>query len=136
MNIKLLNRLGVTGLLLVFLALVIAILVDTTNNSTSVMAEQQVPQGDPLQGRQAIQKYGCGSCHVIPGINGAQGEVGPRLSYISERSFLAGELPNTPDNLIMWIQHPQKVKPGTAMPEMGVTDNDARNIAAYLYSLP
>ncbi len=136
MSSKLLNRLGVTGLLLVFLALVIALLVNTTNNNTAVMAEQQVPQGDPHQAPQAIAKYGCGSCHVIPGINGAQGEAGPRLTHISERSFLAGELPNTPDNLIMWIQHPQKVKPGTAMPEMGVTDNDARNIAAYLYSLP
>ncbi len=136
MSNELVNRLGMSGLLLIFLALAIALLVDTTKNTTSAMAQQQVAQGDPLQAPQAIQKYGCGSCHVIPGINGAEGAVGPRLTHISERSFLAGELPNTPDNLIMWIQHPQKVKPGTAMPEMGVSDQDARNIAAYLYSLP
>ncbi len=135
MSSELTNRLGLGGLLLVFLALAIALLINTTNNPTSAMAKQPVPQGDPLQAPQAIQKYGCGSCHVIPGISGAEGAVGPRLTHLSQRSFLAGELPNTPENLILWIQHPQKVKPGTAMPEMGVSDADARNIAAYLYSM-
>ncbi len=135
MSSDVVNRLGLSGLLLVFLALAIAILANIANNSTSAMAQQQVPQGDPRQAPLAIQKYGCGSCHVIPGIAGADGMVGPKLTGISERSFLAGELPNTPDNLIMWIQHPQKVKPGTAMPELGVSDADARNIAAYLYSM-
>ncbi len=135
MSNEVVNRLGMSGLLLIFLALVIALLVDTTNNTTSVMAKGQVPQGDPLQAPRAIEKYGCGSCHVIPGIAGANGMVGPQLANVSERSFLAGELPNTPDNLIMWIQHPQHVKPGTDMPEMGVSDAEARDIAAYLYSL-
>ncbi len=135
MSSDVVNRLGLSGLLLVFLALAIAILANIANNSTSAMAQQQVPQGDPRQAPYAIQKYGCGSCHVIPRIAGADGMVGPKLTSISERSFLAGELPNTPDNLIMWIQHPQQVKPSTAMPELGVSDADARNIAAYLYSM-
>ncbi len=136
MSSELTNRLGMGGLLLVFLALAIALLINTANNPTSAMAKQSVPQGDPLQAPQAIQKYGCGSCHTIAGIAGAEGAVGPRLTHLSQRSFLAGELPNTPENLILWIQHPQQVKPGTAMPEMGVSDADARNIAAYLYSMP
>ncbi len=135
MSSELTNRLGMGGLLLVFLALAIALLINTANNPTSVMAKQSVPQGDPLEAAQAIQKYGCGSCHVISGIEGAEGAVGPRLTHLSQRSFLAGELPNTPENLILWIQHPQQVKPGTAMPEMGVSDADAHNIAAYLYSM-
>ncbi len=135
MSNEVVNRLGMSGLILIFLALVIALLANTTNNTTSARAQQQVPEGDPRQASQAIQKYGCGSCHVIPGIAGAEGAVGPRLTHISERSFLAGELPNTPDNLVMWIQHPQHVKPGTAMPEMGVSDAEARDIAAYLYSM-
>ncbi len=135
MSNEVVNRLGMSGLLLIFLALAIAILANIANNGTSAMAKQQVPQGDPLQAPQAIQKYGCGSCHAIPGVAGAEGTVGPKLTNISERSFLAGELPNTPDNLILWIQHPQHVKPGNDMPEMGVSDADARNIAAYLYSM-
>jgi cytochrome c len=129
------NRLGLGGLLLVFLALAIALLFNTTNH-TPVMAEQRVPEGDPLQAAGAIGKYGCGTCHTIPGIEDAHGKAGPELSHLAERSILAGRLPNNPDNLMLWIQHPQQVKPGSDMPEMGVSDKDARDIAAYLYSLP
>ncbi len=128
------NRLGLGGLLLIFLAFAIALLVNTANH-TPVMAKQQVPEGDPLQAQAAIQKYGCGTCHTIPGIQSAHGKAGPELTNLSERSILAGRLPNNPDNLMLWIQHPQQVKPGSDMPEMGVSDSDARNIAAYLYSL-
>lgn len=135
MNKGLANQLGMSGLLLIFLALAIALLANTENN-TSVMAKQRVVQGDPLKAPKAIQTYGCGTCHKIPGVTGADGTVGPALRDLSKRSLLAGKLPNTPENLIMWIQHPQMVRPGSDMPEMGVSDTDARNIAAYLYSLP
>jgi cytochrome c2 len=100
------------------------------------MAKQQISQGNPLKAPNVIQKYGCGTCHKIPGVVGANGTVGPALEDLSKRSLLAGQIPNTPDNLVLWIQHPQQVRPGSDMPEMGVSDTDARNIAAYLYSLP
>ena len=76
--------------------------------------------------------YGCPTCHVIPGVPGAVGRVGPSLYQLANRSFLAGKLPNTRANLELWISHPQQYEPGTAMPEMGITPGDARQIAAYL----
>lgn len=91
--------------------------------------------GDPHAGRQAIQRYGCGSCHTVPGVARAQGMVGPPLTAFGRRIFVAGRLPNTPDNLIHWIVDPQDVSPATAMPMTGVTEEDARDIAAYLYTL-
>lgn len=82
----------------------------------------------------AIAFYGCGGCHVIPGIQGANGKVGPDLTKFGERAFLAGSLPNDPAKMIQWLEHPQSLRPGSGMPEMGVTEKDARNIAAYLYA--
>jgi cytochrome c len=95
-----------------------------------------VPGGRPEQGRLAMrQQYGCGACHVIPGVEGATGLVGPPLTHWSGRVYIAGNLANTPDNLVRWIRDPQGVEPGTAMPNLGVTEADARDIAAYLYTL-
>jgi cytochrome c len=91
--------------------------------------------GDPKLGSAAISKYGCGSCHAIPGVPGATATVGPSLQALGQRTFLAGRLPNTPENLMQWVRHPQGVEPGNAMPELSVTDEDARHIAAYLYTL-
>lgn len=95
----------------------------------------QVPGGDANRARPAIQMYGCGSCHEIPGVAGAHGAVGPPLTGMGKRAYVAGKLPNDPANLVYWIQHPQAVWPGNAMPDLGVTDQDARDIAAYLYTL-
>lgn len=91
--------------------------------------------GDPHRGVAAIGRYGCGACHQIPGVRGASATVGPPLSGIALRGYLAGQLSNSPENMRRWIQHPQTVERGTAMPEMGVTDADARDITAYLYTL-
>jgi cytochrome c len=91
--------------------------------------------GDPDRGVNAIGRYGCGSCHTIPGIRGANALVGPPLTRIARRSHLAGEVQNTPANMVRWIQHPQRIEKGTVMPEMGVGEDDARDIAAYLYTL-
>ena len=91
--------------------------------------------GNADQGRQLIASYGCGACHRIPGVHAARGEVGPPLLNLSERTMIAGELPNTPENLAKWIEHPRSVEPKTAMPELGVTDTEANDIAAYLYTL-
>ena len=91
--------------------------------------------GNARAGREAIRKYGCYACHTIPGVSGARGLVGPPLSGIGNRQYIAGELPNTPANLMKWIQHPHQVEAHTAMPEMNVSDQDSRDIAAYLYTL-
>jgi cytochrome c1 len=77
----------------------------------------------------------CGACHTIPGIDGARGQVGPPLMYFSHRTFIAGELPNKPENLVRWVTSPQAVEPHTAMPNLGLTNQQARDVAAYLYTL-
>jgi cytochrome c2 len=91
--------------------------------------------GNARFGRDEIRKYGCNTCHEISGVAGTRGLIGPPLDGIGERYYIAGELPNTPANLMLWIQHPRQVEPHTAMPEMGVTEQDSRDIAAYLYTL-
>lgn len=91
--------------------------------------------GDASRGRQVIQQYGCGSCHEIPGVVGAHGLVGPPLLWFARRSYVAGELPNTADNLELWIRSPQKIHPRTAMPALGLDDQQARDVVAYLYTL-
>ena len=91
--------------------------------------------GNAEHGTELIEYYGCGSCHVIPGIYTAQGMVGPPLLYFSRRTMIAGELPNSPDNLVRWLRNPKTIEPGTAMPVLGLSDRDARDVAAYLYTL-
>ena len=97
-------------------------------------AQFHVNGGDPARGRQAMMRHGCGGCHVIPGIGGASGRVGPSLDGFGEQMYVAGQLPNTPDHLIAWLQNPQRHAPGTAMPNLGVTESEARDMAAYLYA--
>lgn len=91
--------------------------------------------GDPHRGAQAISRYGCSTCHTIPGVRGADALVGPPLTKMGSRSYIAGVLPNTPDNMIRWIKNPPEVDRLTAMPNLGVSDQDARDIAGYLYTL-
>jgi cytochrome c len=97
--------------------------------------DRVVENGDASRGRLAIEAYGCGSCHSIPGIRAANGMVGPPLDHWAERRIIAGEVPNDLPRLITWLTVPQSIEPGTAMPNMGVTDGQARDIAAYLYTL-
>jgi cytochrome c1 len=92
--------------------------------------------GNPDHGRDLIGSYGCGACHTIPGVRGARGLVGPPLFYLGQRTMIAGQLPNSPSNLVRWIQHPRAVEPKTAMPDLGLTEDQAYDIAAYLYTLP
>jgi cytochrome c len=94
-----------------------------------------VPGGDPARGKKQIVAYGCGSCHVIPGVGGARGLVGPPLTQFAHRAFIAGEVPNNSEFLVRWISVPQAIEPGTAMPNLGVSEAQARDIAAYLYTL-
>jgi cytochrome c len=96
---------------------------------------REMTGGDPDRGRELVQGYGCGACHDVPGVSGATGLVGPPLANIADRVYLAGQLPNTPDNMMRWIREPQNVESGTAMPNLNVTASDARDMAAFLYTL-
>lgn len=87
-------------------------------------------------GRRLVAGYGCGSCHSIPGIPGADALAAPPLDHFYDRRYIAGVLPNTRDNLVRWISSPQQIKPGNGMPDLGITAADARDIAAYLYHQP
>jgi cytochrome c2 len=89
--------------------------------------------GDPAKGRVLIVRYNCGSCHVIGGVANADGKVGPPLVHFADRTVIAGILPNTPPNLMRWLENPQAVLPGNAMPDVGVDQAQARDMAAYLY---
>lgn len=95
----------------------------------------RVVGGSARRGPALMEAYGCAACHTVPGIRNANGNVGPPLTRFGDRTYIAGMLRNTPENLIRWIRVPQSVVPGNAMPNMGVTDAQARDIAAYLYTL-
>lgn len=94
-----------------------------------------IPGGDADRGRQAMVEYGCNSCHTIPGVTGADATVGPPLTGWAKRASIAGQFPNTPENLIAWIQNPQEMRPGSIMPDVGASEAAARDMSAYLYTL-
>lgn len=98
-------------------------------------ARRAVPGGDAAAGAALMAGYGCGVCHTIPGLRGARGTVGPDLTGIAGRDFIAGSLPNRPGEMIRWLVDPAVFAPDSAMPDMGVTLAEARDIAAYLYTL-
>ncbi len=91
--------------------------------------------GDPERGKLLLQQYGCGSCHTIPGVAVSRGNVGPPLEAIRSRVYLAGVLPNTPQNMVRWIRVPQEIDPRTAMPNLQVPEQHAQDMVAYLYRL-
>jgi cytochrome c2 len=113
--------------------LVVLVLLAACSRSETV--PRGVAVGDARHGARLISATGCGACHTIPGISGAHGLVGPPLTAMGRRTMVAGLLPNTPENLVHWLRAPQSVAPGNAMPDMGLDDRDAHDIAAYLYSL-
>ena len=91
--------------------------------------------GNIDSGRKLVQQYGCASCHDIPKISGPRGMVGPPLTNIGSRQIIAGKMPNTPANMIAYLKNPQALDPVNAMPNLGLTDAQARDIAAFLYTL-
>src|SRR4051812_41324026 len=91
--------------------------------------------GDVKRGMALVEYYGCGGCHLIPQISDAKGNVGPPLLHVGTRTYLAGFISNSPENMALWIQDPQKALPGNAMPQMGITSQEARDIAAFLHTL-
>jgi len=113
--------------------LLVHTLADRTPEPAKKRKEARDP--DPARGKVALQQHACTGCHLIPGVVGANSLVGPPLKGMARRVYIAGSLPNTPENLIRWIHNPQQISPGSAMPDLGVTEQDARDIAAYLYTL-
>jgi cytochrome c len=93
-----------------------------------------VSSGDPERGAAAIFRYGCGSCHTISKLRYAHGLVGPPLTNMKSRMYVAGVLQNNPENMVLWIRNPQTVDEKTAMPNLSVSPQDATDIAAYLYT--
>lgn len=94
-----------------------------------------VAGGDVQHGKRLIEQYQCGSCHAVPGVAGAASTAGPPLEGFGKRSYIAGRLPNLPDELVRWLVDPPAHKPGTMMPNLGVSEAEARHMAAYLYTL-
>lgn len=101
----------------------------------SPKAKREVVGGDPEQGKVAIKKYACGACHIIPGIEGAVGRESHPLYGFANRGDIAQTVVNTPENLVRWIRKPTDIRPRTRMPIMGVSEQEAKDIAAYLYTL-
>ena len=94
-----------------------------------------VEGGDASRGQRLLSQYQCGSCHAIPEVPSADGRTGPSLAAFGLRSYIAGEVPNVPPALVRWLQDPQALVPDTRMPDMGVTESDARDMAAFLLAL-
>ena len=90
--------------------------------------------GNPWRGEAMFIQYGCGSCHALKNVRTATGAVGPPLDGIATRAIIGGHLANTPDNMHRWIRDPQHIAPGTAMPDLKVGAEDARDITAFLYT--
>lgn len=118
-------------------AIVVVMLVTACTAAWNGVGEPrvEVPGGDPLLGRQAIQDNGCISCHSIPGVPRADAHVGPPLDSWSDRAFIAGRVENEPETLVLFLLDPKSVDPESAMPVVGLTEEDARDIASYLYTL-
>jgi len=94
-----------------------------------------VAGGDPARGKALVRDFGCAACHVVPGIAGHGSNVGPPLQKMGVRAYIGGVLPNTPEDMVRWLRDPPAVDPRTAMPNLGLSDAEARDIAAFLYTL-
>jgi sulfur-oxidizing protein SoxX len=102
---------------------------------SGIPPDRRVVEGDPLRGRQWIATVGCGVCHTIPGVDGANGVVGPSLAGVGRRNLLAGVLPNQPDLMTRWVRDAPSLLSETGMPEMPLSEEEAEDVAAYLYTL-
>jgi cytochrome c1 len=100
-----------------------------------VPAHQRVVGGDPGSGRMIVERIACGACHEIPGMAGANGVVGPSLKDFGRRTMIAGGYANRPEALVIWVRNAPRMAPETAMPDLPLSENEARDVAAYLYTL-
>jgi cytochrome c2 len=124
------------------LILLSIVIVAFFQNYWAVVSPMQTPEPVSLQRRNGqdaltlMTRYGCAGCHIIPGVPGARGQVGPSLSGFARRLYVGGALPNEPDNLVRWLVNPRAVDPHSAMPVTGISDGEAWIVAAYLYRNP
>ncbi|MBW6425397.1 cytochrome C [Rhizobium sp. XQZ8] len=113
-----------------------------TGVGTSIMWDRQkrnavaiaMTGGNPAMAPPIFRKYGCTGCHTIPGIPGADGRVGGPLTDMRQRVYVGGVMNNTPKNMVRWIVSPPTFSPGTAMPVTGISQHEAKDLAAYLYA--
>jgi cytochrome c len=120
---------------MVVLVAIIAIVREYAHERTQLRIHAAaITRGDPWRGEAMFIQYGCGSCHALKNVRNATGSVGPPLDGVALRVIIGGHLANTPTNMETWIRQPQQVSPGTAMPDLGVGDEDARDITAFLYT--
>jgi cytochrome c len=119
------------------LACVVAAAATATSWSSQEQAEciaRAITGGDPARAPGIIRRYGCSGCHTISGIPGADGQVGPQLSGLIHRVYIGGGATNSPDHLVQWIVAPHQLSPRSAMPVTGISEAEARDVAAYLYA--
>lgn len=126
---------AVAGTVAVSTALALATLAGGCELSERKLRYADSPSAQRVSGQRLLAQYQCGSCHAIPGVPIAQAVIGPPLAAFGRRSYIAGHLPNHPDTLARWIVAPAALVPGTTMPAMGVSPEDARDMAAYLLAL-
>lgn len=103
--------------------------------SEELVIDSNVEGGDAERGRGALMKYQCGVCHSIPGVPGAVGRVGQPLDAFARNAYVAGKFPNTPEVLMKWIADAPAMAPATGMPAIAMSEQEARDMAAYLYTL-
>jgi mono/diheme cytochrome c family protein len=96
---------------------------------------RELVKGNSEAGRAVILDVACGVCHVIPGVPGARGAVGPSLDGFAQRSFIGGVTANRPANLMRWVRDAPSLSPETGMPSMPLSEEQAVDVAAYLYTL-
>jgi cytochrome c len=103
--------------------------------STAIAGTRGSNTDSTARGKATIEIYQCGKCHTIPGIPGANGVVGPPLESVADRTYIGGNFPNNPETLTHWIMAPQTMKPKTAMPSLGLSESQSRDVVAYLETL-
>ena len=119
------------------LVILVALLLSSCSGEVNGVPEPRSASSTSItSGRRLLADYGCGSCHLIPGVPGANSMAGPPLQCFYQRTYIAGRLPNSKENLMKWIRTPQQVEPGNAMPDLGVSEAEASDMADYLYDPP
>ena len=125
---------GLGALAAIVLAIALALLLSAREEQRIRTHAAAATGGDPLRGEALCIQYGCGSCHSVANVRTAVGKAGPPLDGIATRVIIAGRFANNPANMERWIREPQQASPGTAMPDLGVSEGDARDITAFLYT--
>ena len=123
-----------TGLVRTALRTAVAVLLSIAASACSDPAMQHL-NAEAANGRLLLRQFGCGECHTIPGVADARGNVGPPLTHVARRTYLAGRVPNRRETMAQWIRDPRRFDPMTRMPDLQVSEAHALDMAAYLFTL-